>query len=203
MNRLVSAMLWLLATLVLLPLDACAEGVNPNFSMSIVGSDTYHAVPGTILPERFTVRIVDRLGAPVPDIVVWFYADCPVGVPESPLPGCPRGSFVGVDPDKLVTGVTNPDGVAMAPPYRVAGSIDIVAGVYSFDNGGAIGSPPLVKFFHINHTAEAIPDPPLVDTPGDELPNAASILAVPALSPWALLGLIGMIVAFVAARHRP
>lgn len=184
------------------PAAAQVEEVNPNYTMSIVGDDTFMAPAGTVLADRFTVRIVDRAGEPVPDLVVWFYPNCPVGIPENPLPPCFKGRFVGVEPSDLAEIPTDADGVAVAPPYEVGGIVDVVAGAYGWGDGSAndvIGWPPLVEYFHVNHQAGAPPPPdPVVEQPG----GSVAAVAAPASSAWALAALAALLALSVSARRR-
>lgn len=205
MRGTVSATVVLLFALAALPSTAHTQEVNPNYSMSIVGPDTFQVAAGTVLADRFTVRVVDRQGTPVPNIDVWFYPNCTITVPEQPPPPCFQGTFIGVAPDQLVRGMTDQNGVAVAPPYQVEGPIDIVAGAYDWNDGSAndvIGWPPLVLYFHVNHRAGDPPDFPGTDNPGGTPNGTPAPFAAPTLSTWALIALAILVAGFGVVRGR-
>lgn len=194
MCRFFSPMLVLLLVLAAVPVATVAQEINPNYSMSVVGPDTFTGQPGTVLADRFRVRIVDRQGKPASGFIVWFYPNCTFTVPELPTPPCAKGSFIGVTPEQLLTLTTDADGVAVAPPYQVEGSVDIAAGAYDWGDGtpnDAIGWPPLVQFFHVNHAAnDPTIHPPPVENPGGQPHGDVRPVGAPALSMWSLLALI-------------
>jgi len=184
---------------------ARADEINPNYSISIVGADAFQGAPGTTLADRFTVRVADRRGTPLPGIIVWFYPNCPIGVPENPPPACARGAFVGVGPNDLVKATTDAQGVAVAPPYQVGGVIDVVAGAYDWGDGtpnDVIGWPPLVTYFHINHRAGEPPDAPIVDDPAPAPDGTPAAVAAPTLSAWGAMALMILLAGIAAARGR-
>ena len=180
--------------------------VARGYSISIMCRDTFMAPAGTVLTDRFTVRVADSDGNPMPGLVVWFFADCPLGVGS--LPPCRAGEFMSDQSPLDIR--TDANGVAVAPPYKVGGAVDVAAALYGFakENKEIAHATPLITFFHINHRAnDAFFHPPVPAAPEPEAepppqPLAAPPTAVPASSPWALLVLAALLAGFAARRRR-
>lgn len=104
-------------------------------SISVVGPNTFEALPGTVLSTPFAVRVVDAQGVPLSGLIVDFFANTCLPAPLQPY-SCPAetqysayyGTFGGGA--SVATGI---DGVATAPIFTagsLVGSYDVVAGVY-------------------------------------------------------------------------
>ncbi len=97
--------------------------------------------------------------------------------PGGPAPAS-IGAFVG--PEDPLGVLTDADGVATAPSYRVGSGEEVVAGVYGLGsafNGERIGFPPLVAFYHVNQ-------PTVVEPPEAPWPPVTNGVAEPVTLPW-------------------
>ncbi|WP_440223669.1 hypothetical protein ACQQ2N_00315 [Dokdonella sp. MW10] len=167
--------------LLVAPAVASAHLQNDNLRARItfVGAHAVSASPGTVLAQRFAVKVEDVEGRPVPGLTVWFFRNG-MAYPAQQGGAAPAsvGAFVG--PDDPLGVLTDADGVATAPPYRVGASEEVVAGVYGLGsafNRDRIGFPPLVAFYHVNQ-------PAVVEPPEAPWPPVANGVAEPVTLPW-------------------
>ncbi len=182
------------------PVSAHMQNDNPRASIAFVGPHVITGPAGELRPGLFKVRVIDSEGAPMPGLKVWFYNNAPVGTPENPPPPVSFGSFQG--PENPLGIITDANGVATSPPYRIGVSHhDVVAGIYGIagPENSAVGYPPLVAFFHVNY---APPEPPASPPPPSPPQGTSSAVMVPAssMSALALLALAGAILALLHLR---
>lgn len=173
---------------------------NPRASIAFVGEHSFTGPPGSVLPRRFVVRVVNSEGEPLPGLRVQFFSDITFtccGTPPGP-PASFYGEFEGsADPLNIRT---DANGTATSPPFRVGqGGHDVAAGIYGFaapENAAAVGWPSIAATFHVNRVVTEPPEP----DPAGGVPAAT---ALPATSvPGLAFLVIAMVLVAAAARQR-
>ncbi len=170
--------------------SAHLQNDNPRATIAFLGPHVITGPAGSIRTELFKVRVIDAQGTPMAGLKVWFYNDGQVTIPENPpLPPVSPGSFQG--PEDPLGVITDANGVATSPPYRIGvDGHDVVAGVYGIGGpeNAVIGFPPLVALFHVNYVPQEPPPPEIIPIPQGSsgtvmLPaSSASTLAIFALA---------------------
>ncbi|SFM94843.1 hypothetical protein [Dokdonella immobilis] len=169
------------------PASAHLENNNPRASIAFLGPHVITGPAGATMPGLFKVRVIDAQGIPMAGLKVWFYNNLTVGTPENPPPPASPGSFQGLE-DPLGV-ITDADGIATSPPYRIgASSHDVVAGIYGIagPENSVVGFPPLVAYFHLNYAPPeppASPPPPPPEIPPLPQGSAAAVSLTAASAP--------------------
>lgn len=180
----------LFCTLALIALfsPAFAQVINGNANavISPVGPTTFRVALDSVLPQKFTIRVVDTAGQPIAGIAVWYFVDAVGHVPEQPDPSPPFGTYGSFDwPTGVLLQVrTDSSGIAAAPSFKsgsLAGSYNVAGGVYpAFDpqSTALIGGDSMSVSFHIDQVAGGLPA--TVGAPTLSLP--ATLLLIGALA---------------------
>jgi hypothetical protein len=181
--------------------EAHLENGNPRYWITFVGSHSFSGAPGSIVPQRFKVRIVDNQGRPAAGLNVWFGNNgmaCAGGCPPLP-PGSYYGSFEGSENPLEI--YTDADGIATSPPYRIGTLLqDVYAGVFSFNPANAnVGLPRLLALFHINNP---VVEPPEVLQPPFVPAGDAGAVPLPLMSFSGLVALASVFAFVVFVRFR-
>lgn len=121
---------------------ATVSNPNPNLTMLIVGNDNFTiGQSGGTLPG-FVVRVTDSLGAPIPGLVVEFFADRQLCAPLQPCnlpPPTLYGHFAGRESYQSQYVGTDANGIASSGDYiggTTPGTYRIAALILCLNGGG-------------------------------------------------------------------
>lgn len=157
---------------------------NPyaNGYISFVGEHHFHGPAGSLAPERFKVRVFDRLGRPVPNARVIFGTDRPISI--HPIPSAPDdayGEFL-LPAGESQTMLADSDGVATSPPFRFGTQRHNAIALAMDRDWVTIGR----AYFHLN--VEGLPEPPLGPIPAAQPEPSGTLVpvALPSTTSWGL-----------------
>lgn len=174
--------------------------------MSFVGPHSVQGAPGSILPQRFAVRIVNGQGHPIPGLSIMFGAnrthsgDPGCTSPCTPTPTGIYGEFLDEPASHAV--ITDANGVATAPAFKVGRNpheVFVLISTNAVSRGMPFPRP--TGLFHINM-------PGVVEPPQTPIPVAQPIVggtpvaptSLPSTTTWGVM-LLALGVAGLATRR--
>lgn len=174
--------------------------------MSFVGPHSFQGASGSILPQRFAVRVVNGQGYPIPGLAIMFAADRPVfGNPgcTSPCTPAPTGIYGEfLDESAAHAVITDANGVATAPAFKVGSSPHEVFAMVTH-NAAAVGIPfpRPTGWFHIN--MPGVVEPPQTPIPQPIVGGTpVASTSLPSTTAWGVMLLVLGIAGLATRRLR-